>query len=73
MTGPCCPHQPVAVHAVSGLGLLFFFFSVLPPFEISAVRDGALCSCPVGGEEGGRVLGLLSAMGLLPFSSLITV
>lgn len=26
MTGPCCPDQPVAVHAVSGLGLVFVYW-----------------------------------------------
>lgn len=25
MTGSCCPDQPVAVHAVSGLGLIFLY------------------------------------------------
>lgn len=69
MTGPRCPDQPGAVHAVSGLGL---FFSVLASFGISAVSDGALCCCPVGGEEGGRVRAWFSAMGFLPFA-LITV
>lgn len=40
---------------------VFFFFFILASCEITAVSDVALQSCPVGGEEGGQVRGLLSA------------
>lgn len=40
MTGPCCPDQPLPVHAVSALGLVFlrylYFKSVLCGMEPSA-------------------------------------
>lgn len=48
------------------------FSFILASFEITAVSDVALQSCPTGGEEGGRVQVSLAAHGVLAAFPLMT-